>query len=238
MLLEAIDAAIGSICKADSRLDLLEAMKTGSASLGFQSFNLSCNKAHSREFMTDATLSSFSADDLNAYHRGDWANRDPLLERAAQKEVREVWQPQDWLADSDTREYAEYIAGTGIRSGVTAALIGRPGTLSAITALSFTTPHLNNKAAHAMSILGQAALTKASVLGLPSIDIPATSEMFVTLTDRQTVIMKWVSQGKSNGDIAEIMGLSKRAVAYHISEILKKLGVASRAQAAVLFSGR
>jgi len=57
------------------------------------------------------------------------------------------------------------------------------------------------------------------------------------LSVRQLEILNWATLGKSNSDIAVITGMSKRAVAYHMSEILRKLKVASRTQAVALIAG-
>lgn len=57
----------------------------------------------------------------------------------------------------------------------------------------------------------------------------------VTLSASQSNILRWAAAGKSNGDIAAILGLTPRNCAYHLGEIYRKLGVGSRAQAIVLF---
>ncbi len=44
-------------------------------------------------------------------------------------------------------------------------------------------------------------------------------------------ILRWVQEGKSNAEIAIIIGKSKWAVKYHLSNIMKKLDVSSRTQA-------
>lgn len=60
-----------------------------------------------------------------------------------------------------------------------------------------------------------------------------------TLTDKQATILQWAAAGKSNGDIAEIVGLTRRNCEYHMGEIFRKLGVATRGQAiAALMEGR
>lgn len=43
--------------------------------------------------------------------------------------------------------------------------------------------------------------------------------------------LRWAAEGKSSGDIAVIAGATRRTVDYHFAEILRKLGVSSRAQA-------
>lgn len=58
------------------------------------------------------------------------------------------------------------------------------------------------------------------------------------LSSRQMEILGWIAQGKSNADIAIIVGSAKRTVDYHVSEILRKLEVASKAQAAAIYSSQ
>ena len=43
----------------------------------------------------------------------------------------------------------------------------------------------------------------------------------------------WIAQGKSNRDIAEILGLSPRTVNKHLEQVYTKLGVENRASAAI-----
>jgi DNA-binding NarL/FixJ family response regulator len=53
------------------------------------------------------------------------------------------------------------------------------------------------------------------------------------LTGRQTDVLALMVKGRSNRDIAELLGLSEGTVKIHITAIFKALGVASRTQALV-----
>ena len=53
------------------------------------------------------------------------------------------------------------------------------------------------------------------------------------LTDREREVLGWVSAGKSNAQIAQIVGASLRTVAKHLERIYEKLGVESRTAAAM-----
>lgn len=53
------------------------------------------------------------------------------------------------------------------------------------------------------------------------------------LTDRETEAMTWVAKGKSSTDIAQLMNVSERTVNFHVSNVIRKLGVATRVQAAI-----
>ena len=54
-----------------------------------------------------------------------------------------------------------------------------------------------------------------------------------SLTSRESEVLAWISKGKSNRDIGEILGLSARTVNKHLEQIYVKLGVENRASAAV-----
>jgi len=56
------------------------------------------------------------------------------------------------------------------------------------------------------------------------------------LTPRETEVLSWLAKGKTNRDIAEILGMSHRTVNKHLEHVFEKLGVETRAAAAALAS--
>jgi DNA-binding CsgD family transcriptional regulator len=59
---------------------------------------------------------------------------------------------------------------------------------------------------------------------------------FAALTPRETEVLSWLAKGKTNRDIADILGMSHRTVNKHLEHIFEKLGVETRAAAAALAS--
>jgi DNA-binding NarL/FixJ family response regulator len=53
------------------------------------------------------------------------------------------------------------------------------------------------------------------------------------LTDREIEALTWVARGKSSADIGVILGVSERTVNFHIDNVIRKTGVATRVQAAI-----
>jgi DNA-binding NarL/FixJ family response regulator len=53
------------------------------------------------------------------------------------------------------------------------------------------------------------------------------------LTPRVAEALLWVAQGKTNGDIASILGISESTVKKHLLEIFQTLGVETRSAAAL-----
>ncbi|MCF6293349.1 MAG: LuxR family transcriptional regulator [Robiginitomaculum sp.] len=55
----------------------------------------------------------------------------------------------------------------------------------------------------------------------------------VILTDRERECLTWVSKGKTNWDISQILMITERTVQYHVENAREKLGVDTRLQAVV-----
>jgi LuxR family transcriptional regulator, quorum-sensing system regulator SolR len=60
---------------------------------------------------------------------------------------------------------------------------------------------------------------------------PATPEM---LTEREREIMRWTAEGKTAFEVGLIVGLTERAVNFHIGRVLVKLGATNKTHAAVM----
>ena len=67
-----------------------------------------------------------------------------------------------------------------------------------------------------------------------SADMPAEFSSELGLTTREGEVLSWLSKGKTNRDIAQILGLSPRTVDKHLEQIYAKLGVENRTAAAAI----
>jgi DNA-binding NarL/FixJ family response regulator len=73
-------------------------------------------------------------------------------------------------------------------------------------------------------------LTKTQIAGMvfkPNFSSPAPLEK-LGLTPREAEVLLWVAQGKSNGDVAILLGMSEKTVKKHMGNVFEKLGVESR----------
>jgi DNA-binding response OmpR family regulator len=67
----------------------------------------------------------------------------------------------------------------------------------------------------------------------PKADV-ARLQQRLSLTDREAEVLLWISYGKSNGMISEVLEISPRTVQKHLERIYEKLGVETRAAAAAV----
>ena len=65
-------------------------------------------------------------------------------------------------------------------------------------------------------------------------ETPAEFSTELGLTTREGEVLSWLSKGKTNRDIAQILGLSPRTVDKHLEQIYSKLGVENRTAAAAI----
>jgi DNA-binding NarL/FixJ family response regulator len=73
----------------------------------------------------------------------------------------------------------------------------------------------------------------AKVTFQPDFNSPAPLVEKLGLTEREAETLLWVAQGKSNGDIAAILGNSEKTVKKTMGHIFEKLGLESRTAAAL-----
>jgi DNA-binding NarL/FixJ family response regulator len=62
----------------------------------------------------------------------------------------------------------------------------------------------------------------------PDFSSPEPLRVSLGLTPREADVLLWVTQGKSNGDVATILGMSEKTVKQHLGSVFQKLGVESR----------
>ncbi len=63
---------------------------------------------------------------------------------------------------------------------------------------------------------------------------PLPLEQHLGVTPRESEVLLWVAQGKSNADIAGILGMAEKTVKKHLGNVFEKLGIEGRNAATVL----
>ncbi|HEY1931961.1 MAG TPA: DNA-binding response regulator [Acetobacteraceae bacterium] len=115
------------------------------------------------------------------------------------------------------------------------ALLANPGRTDAIEL-----PAAANAAGQSPSLeirlvgrIGPDEMLLRVVLAQPSQD-EARVRLRLPVTPREAEVLIWLTRGKSNRDIGEILGLSPRTVNKHLEQIYAKLGIENRSSAVAL----
>ncbi len=227
---------IDRIAQANCKDALYRALQQTLAHLGFNSFNFGCHKADKYELVLNPTLASWSSEFMEKYRCNRFVETDPILDRATKAEKPFVWSVNDEYKAQGHQDYLAFLRQTPLKGGVVIPLPRRIGTISSISAEFHEERLVTEDIINAAEIVAQFALLKCELLGLcASLEDAETKHKLSVLSSQQIEIMNWVSEGKTNAEIAVIMSVSERAIKYHIGEILRKLDATSRAKAAQLF---
>ncbi|MEO6271581.1 MAG: response regulator [Rhodoferax sp.] len=84
--------------------------------------------------------------------------------------------------------------------------------------------------------MGQSGFSETTLLLLmaPADAAAHPRQPEVPLTPRETEVLSWLAKGKTNRDIADILGMSPRTVNKHLEHIFEKLGVETRSAATAI----
>lgn len=135
----------------------------------------------------------------------------------------------DGLVLWQTSQAADLLAGVDLTSLAEALRAARRAGAGAATAIDV------HGRAMTVSYIGSGGPENfyrlASVMAEREEDI---LKVALKLTGREADVLVWISRGKSNRDISEILNISARTVNKHLEQIFVKLGVENRAAAAVM----
>lgn len=239
-LLETLTGVTACIQAASNRAELFHALEFACQALGFDLFTLSCHKPDGRAMILDATFTTVSEEFLSDYDRFGWFEDDAMAARIVAGAAPFKWDSlHDRPPEIRNRSYLDFLRAGRLSTGVMVPLAHRPGKVSMLGMISLSDRHYDSRDILATMMVGNAAMAQAEMLGLCP-DVSSDEATGIRqLSPVQTEILKWVAEGKSNLDIATIINMNSRTVRYHIDEVRRKLGVATRLQAvAIIASGK
>jgi DNA-binding NarL/FixJ family response regulator len=80
---------------------------------------------------------------------------------------------------------------------------------------------------------GNVLFAPAAAAAVVAVDASSTSPGLTDLTEREREVLVEIARGRSNREIARVLVVSEKTVKTHVSNVLMKLGVADRTQAAL-----
>ncbi|MDR2856609.1 MAG: LuxR family transcriptional regulator [Novosphingobium sp.] len=228
-----------AVADAADRDDLFAAVAGACRALGFDWFTFSCVRPDGRAMILDSTFTTVDPGFLKDYDRFDWHVDDSMARRIVGGERILSWNSsRDSHSEIRKQSYLDFLNANALGSGIMASPVSRSGGVSMLGFISGSDRQFGHGTVVATGLLANTVHARAEMLGLD--EHVSADEAIGTrqLSALQQEILNWIAEGKSNGDIATIMNLGERGVRYHVSEILRKLGVPTRVQAAAIAQRR
>lgn len=233
--LNLVARTASEISLSNDRNELHKAVLGALSALGFSDYSLSCRKRDTHQLLLEPTLTSWTSGWIDTYYDSGWHRTDPMLAHYARSGPAMIWSPTQLAASPQHREFGAYLALSGLTGGISVPLGSKPNDISGMVAVSYDGAPISPQTAEAVQVIGHLAANRAEIIGLVDQRRPGPNPLD-RLSARQHEILHWATQGKSNRSIAQLLAITPRVTTHHMSEILRKLGVATRTQAVALYA--
>jgi DNA-binding CsgD family transcriptional regulator len=174
-------------------------------------------------------FSNYASKWKETYTACGYQDVDPNIRHCLTSSLPVVWTPQFFAGAA---ELWEDMRSHGIRFGWTHACRDENGAIGGLclarTEGPITAAELQVKQAKMAWLTHYAHISMAMLL-IP-LHMP---ELAVTFTSREREILRWTAEGKTAYEVGLILGITPRTINFHIQNVLAKMGVSNKIQAAV-----
>jgi DNA-binding CsgD family transcriptional regulator len=178
----------------------------------------------------------------NEESRGEWIEEGFHVTNPVKKAMQSNAMSYRWNGrsltdfDRDFQPSVSCASGLGARAGAMIKIQTDLTGLGVIVAYKDEYDDVDNCVMDALFILGNALCLKLKQLQVQSAAPPVAEPSAARrLSDRQMDVLRWIVAGKTNYEISQILAPSERNIVDHVSEILRKLDLTSRTQAAAWY---
>ena len=182
------------------------------------------------EGFTNVINVSYPEEWLRLYWQEGYFEVDPVFQTALQKPGTQHWQSTYKAASSEKqRQFMAAAQEFGLGDGITTGSADPACRIA--TFCSFASSD-SFDAAHYVPLVEYFGYHVHLALLRTAPKNPQSTDYCVKqLTLREMNILNWVKNGKTNSEIAQIMGITERTIRFHVESIFSKLDVTSRSQA-------
>lgn len=228
-----------ALAKTGTADEITALMTETRQALGYRSFAYaglrpSENSHGTAVYLSDGmvALSDLSMDWVMNYVNKNHQHNDPVVRASISQTLPLVWGP-DFMAGERSTGEEEMMADAyewGLRHGITVVVRSSTGTLGllSLTALD-PVPDPDGTLIHLFHMIA-IHLHEHTQARLGGKDIQP-----VILARRELDVLMWSAEGKTAGEIADILNITTRTVNAHIASAMQKLGVYSKTHAVARF---
>ncbi|MEJ0002964.1 MAG: LuxR family transcriptional regulator [Pararobbsia sp.] len=221
---------IAKISACENAANLTDALAFVSERQGFPSvlFGLKASKAARYDAAWVAT--NYAPAWRERYEKSALHLVDTTVAHALHRLRPLVWDQRTFKTGAESQFYEE-AAGFGLKSGITFPIHGPKGEFGMLSLATDQTFAWDEMQAAVASL----SWMRDYVFEISSNFVAGRVQQLTQspLTPRESECLKWLTTGKTSWEIAKILICSEATINFHISNIIKKLGVYSRQQAVV-----
>lgn len=178
---------------------------------------------------TVVMYNNYSDDWKQRYEERNYLEIDPTVRHGLTSTLPVVWSNQLFASAPELWEEAR---GHGLHFGWAQASRDRSGAVGMLT-LARSMEQLTESEL-STNYAKMAWLTQYAHAGMSKLLVPKhVPESTIVLTSREREVLRWTAEGKTAGEVAQILNMSERTVNFHINNIVVKFGASNKTQAAV-----
>jgi len=212
-----------------SQHELFQHLSLQTEELGFKFFSIALRSPLPLSQPRQGALSNYPESWQHAYVRNNYFAIDPVVQHALHFQSLLVWSDEVFAG---TPEFWNTAQAAGLRFGLsqpTRGVHGSIGLLSLARPDRAISPAELEDNKFKLAWLAQTAHFAMSQHLLPDY-MPATQ---TKLSSQEVAVLRWIAEGKTSAEVADILKLAERTVNFHINNANTKLGTNNRTAAAV-----
>ncbi|MFM2287507.1 MAG: LuxR family transcriptional regulator [Pseudomonadota bacterium] len=163
------------------------------------------------------------------YRRQGYVQIDPTVRHGLRSLLPLVW-TDDVFAEA--RDFWEDARGQGLRYGWAQPCRDPSGVAGMLTVARSSEPL--TEAELQLKVPRLVWLTQVAHVSMTKLVIKSVMpEVELRFSAREISVMRWTAEGKTSGEIAEILGISERTVNFHTQNVTAKLNASNKTAAAI-----
>lgn len=223
------EAQLHSLLSAETEVDLLAALFQASNDLGFEYCAYGIRMPLPISNPKVSLLSNYTKDWQQRYVQENYLTVDPTVAHGIRSVMPLLW-TENVFATS--RPFWEDARAHGLRVGWAQSCHGAQGVGGLLT-LARSHDNISRKelGEHSLKMGWLAQVTHEAMarLVVPSLMPDAAVE----LSPREIEVLRWTAEGKTSGEVSEIINITERTVNFHVNNALLKLGASNKTAAAI-----
>jgi len=179
----------------------------------------------------NVSLGNYPAEWVKEYMETGYASLDPVVAHCFSKHTPIVWDKNTGKGEKVVEEFFQKAHNAGLRYGMSVGHKGYDGTVCLISLAGLKPIKTESRDYRKIVIALYSVIASLHCKIVETTGATLSEANQPDLTAREKQCLVWAADGKTSGEIADILGISESTVVFHIKNFIQKLGVTNRSQA-------